>query len=364
MTLTSPPLAARLEIYDPDDVGKALFAAEIAAREVGVLREAQWPTDAVHLDDLGLGVVENLWYFTSGQHRFERVVQVGDSLVFLRLGSGALRASVAADTSDDAAALEAKLRERFTETQPDGRQTVPVTFWALGAHGPISARRRLDVPTWSEVERNYPQELRADMADVMADFKPAHGGQLLLWHGEPGTGKTWALRAMAWEWREWCDVEYVVDPDRFFGSDAAYLTQVLLQNDDSPHDDVGRWRLLVMEDAGELLTLDAHERVGKALSRFLNVVDGMIGQGLRILVLITTNEEIGRLHPAVARPGRAALELHFDPLDASAARDWLADRGMKLGEMRPHTLAELFAIAEQYRERRHPRREVGFRRTA
>ena len=39
------------------------------------------------------------------------------------------------------------------------------------------------------------------------------------------------------------------------------------------------WRLLVLEDTGELLTPDAKTVIGQGLSRFLNVVDGLIGQG-------------------------------------------------------------------------------------
>jgi hypothetical protein len=44
-----------------------------------------------------------------------------------------------------------------------------------------------------------------------------------------GTGKTFGLRALAWEWREWCDFHYIVDPDTFFGQHADYLMSVLLQ---------------------------------------------------------------------------------------------------------------------------------------
>src|SRR4029079_17108538 len=74
------------------------------------------------------------------------------------------------------------------------------------------------------------------------------------------------------------------------------------------------WRLLVLEDTGELLTPDAKSVIGQGLSRFLNVVDGLLGQGLRVLVLVTTNEEIQTLHPAVARPGRAAANVEFGTL--------------------------------------------------
>ena len=42
---------------------------------------------------------------------------------------------------------------------------------------------------------------------------------------------------------------------------------------------------------------------GQGLSRLLNVSDGLLGEGLRAVVLVTTNEPLRRLHPAVVRPG-------------------------------------------------------------
>src|ERR1041384_3646648 len=68
----------------------------------------------------------------------------------------------------------------------------------------------------------------------MTEFRPAHGGQLILWHGLAGTGKTFGLRALAWEWRDWCDLHYIVDPDSFFGDHADYLMSVLMQPEYTP----------------------------------------------------------------------------------------------------------------------------------
>ena len=59
------------------------------------------------------------------------------------------------------------------------------------------------------------------------------------------------------------------------------------------------------------LTFWSYSPHAQGLSRFLNVVDGLIGQGSRILVLVTTNEELGALHPAIARPGRCAANVLF-----------------------------------------------------
>jgi ATP-dependent 26S proteasome regulatory subunit len=76
------------------------------------------------------------------------------------------------------------------------------------------------------------------------------------------------------------------------------------------------------------------------------VVDGLIGQGLRVLVLVTTNEPIRKLHPAVARPGRCAANIEFVPLSADEATTWLAAHGAPDGRVRSATLAELYARAE------------------
>jgi SpoVK/Ycf46/Vps4 family AAA+-type ATPase len=131
-----------------------------------------------------------------------------------------------------------------------------------------------------------------------------------------------------------------------------------LQLDQAPHSlllkrvlDEG---LLILEDTGELLTADARAVIGQGLSRFLNVVDGLIGQGLRVLVLVTTNEAIRALHPAVARPGRCAANVEFGRLSAEEAEEWLRRHGVD-GEVRAaRTLAALYARAEGLAEADRP----------
>jgi hypothetical protein len=251
--------------------------------------------------------------------------------------------------------------------------------------------RKIAVPEWGEIRENYAAATQAGLDAIMRDFRPAHGGQLVLWHGDAGTGKTFALRALAWEWREWCQIHYVVDPDTFFGEHADYLMTVLMQSggidshigmlmamhggggvgqymsvssavtgdvdfdevDDVDDDGSGlgrrgapHWRLLVLEDTGELLRPDAKSIIGQGLSRFLNVVDGLIGQGLRVLVLVTTNERIDTLHPAVARPGRCAANIEFEPLGQEEARHWLGSRGLAAEPSSERVLASLYAELE------------------
>ena len=96
---------------------------------------------------------------------------------------------------------------------------------------------------------------------------------------------------------------------------------------------------------------------GQRLSRLLNVVDGLIGQGLRVLVLVTTNEPLRSLHPAVSRPGRCAAQVEFTAFPPQEADAWLERHG-KVGDGSARTLASLFGHDTGIE--RSERRPLGF----
>jgi hypothetical protein len=370
---------------DQGEISAAVFNARVLAEGFPVLHTAHWATQATGLDLSG----ERVFVHSSPWSRRE-IVLADRALVDVALFTGQAAVTVAAETEDEARTVLDRLRELLPAPDPSGAQEVTVTFWTYGPHGPQPAWRSISVPQWREIEGNYSTPTRDGLMRLMSGFKPAHGGQLVLWHGAVGTGKTFALRALAWEWREWCDIHYIVDPDSFFGQHADYLMHVLLQSEweghfagyapsgggsyqvvsmgvsepeirdleeEGPDRQPKGWRLLVLEDTGELLQPDAKAVIGQGLSRFLNVADGLIGQGLRVLVLVTTNEEIRKLHPAVARPGRSAANVRFDPLGPEEATAWLSRQGVGGPGSSAATIAELYARLEGLDA---PKQSVGF----
>lgn len=282
----------------------------------------------------------------------QAVYETEDAICSISLNERARRVGIEvfADDFEVVKKVIAALKELLPESEEvQNRNIIPISFWTQAPTGPKSITRDIDVPSWSDIEINYNAVARSELDHLHNSFTPSKGGQLLLWHGAPGTGKTYAIRSIGQAWQDWCEFEYIVDPDHFFG-DSAYMMSVLLDRQSShinfdriptsvkemlgiTEEDVDdwdedqeerqrKWRLFILEDCGELLMQDAKDRVGQGLSRLLNLVDGLIGQGLRILLLITTNEELGRMHPAVTRPGRAAENIPFGLLDADEAAAW------------------------------------------
>jgi hypothetical protein len=277
-------------------------------------------------------------------------------IALIAIRSGVASIHLAARTIDALGEGESLLRQRIPAQVPTDDQTVSVAFWSYGQHGPYETSRSIAAPAWIDIRGNYPGLVAAQLEPLMSsDYRPDGRGQLILWYGEPGTGKTYGLRALGWQWRKWCSFHYVTDPETFFGR-PDYMLQVILEEADDDEDQE-KWKMLVLEDTGELLAADAKAQAGQGLSRLLNVVDGIIGQGLRVIVLVTTNDDLRQLHPAVSRPGRCLAKVEFVSFTPEEAEEWLVrnnvDRGGGAG-----TLATLFGVAAgEEIPQRHP---IGF----
>lgn len=262
----------------------------------------------------------------------------GGALALVDMNHGHLEIEVAASTHQAARdAFEHLRRELIVDAPPAER--ISLGFWMCGEYGGNVRHRDIDAEPFAAIAQNYPSSVRSGLEQLVATRSPERG-RLILWRGAPGTGKSHALRSLAHEWKPWCSMHFIMDPEELLGRGGAYMLDVLTWEGGEDED---RWRLLILEDAGELIASGARTATGQALSRLLNVADGLLGQGTRTLVLITTNEPVGQLHPAVRRPGRCLADIEFTPFSAAEANAWLAAHGQAALAREPMPLAELFS---------------------
>ena len=326
----------------------ASFYTATANRELNHVRHRGFPSREITVEELGrLGLAIEMSELRSGNSSL-LLSGPGGALALIQSyggeGTGSpltASAMVAARDAEAAESLADAIRAAFGAPDP-APHLVPMTFWTRSPHGPRSMPKLIATPLWEEIEGNYEPAARSELARLMAT-RGLDGGHLILWQGPPGTGKTYALRALGRAWREWCDFHVVVDPDVFFGEDSSYLMDILFLEPQRNSRGEPKARLLVLEDAGELVAADARAETGQALSRLLNVSDGLLGQGLDLCTLITTNEPIDQLHPAVLRPGRCLAQIEVPPLEVETANRWLEGRDHAAPVSGPTTVAELFA---------------------
>ena len=73
-------------------------------------------------------------------------------------------------------------------------------------------------------------------------------------------------------------------------------------------------------------------------------MDGLVGQGLHIIFLMTTNEPMSKIHPALSRPGRCLANIEFTPLTVDESIEWCRQRELNYNDIKkPQTIAELYS---------------------
>jgi SpoVK/Ycf46/Vps4 family AAA+-type ATPase len=222
-----------------------------------------------------------------------------------------------------------------------------------------------------DIRHNYTATVSKRLEEIMKMKQPWNHGRLLIWYGDPGTGKTYAIRALMMEWKHQFDFVVVTDPEQFTRETQYYfqlssrfrkrrmrsvgshllhdrdeLSLGISGDEEEEETEVLRGTekrtLFIMEDSADLILQESRSMHYDKIGKLLNMTDGLFGQGRQDLFLLTFNEDVDRIDPAFVRPGRCIEKVEFELFEPLAAEEWLK------GHQKPQRVSDPISLAEMY----------------
>ena len=178
---------------------------------------------------------------------------------------------------------------------------------------------------------------------------------ITLLRGEPGTGKTSYLRHLVarlvatheFYYLPVTHANWLADP-RTVG----FWTKAVKAEEDKRH-------VLILEDAEELL-MERGPDNRNAVSTLLNSADGLLGDYLRLHIILTINAPVDRIDAALRRPGRLIALREFHRLDRTQALCLAQARDIELPVQADYSLAEIYHSSNPARCSEPLTKPIGF----
>lgn len=169
---------------------------------------------------------------------------------------------------------------------------------------------------------------------------------LILFHGEPGTGKTYYIRCLIKDLIFFNKFIIYLPPNMmdFMTSPEmiSYISQVVMEK----HED-GKSCIILLEDAEPLMQSRKSGGRTDGITNLLNMTDGLLNDMLSVQVICTFNTDIRNIDEALLRPERLVARKEFRKLtvkDSQSLAEFLKIEKMITKES---TLAEIYSHKKQ-----------------
>lgn len=193
-----------------------------------------------------------------------------------------------------------------------------------------------------DLDINYGYGFQKFHDDLIHRFNKSTKG-LVLFHGEPGTGKTYYIRHLLRTMVSNKKVVIYMPPNMVDHLvEPVFMTFLTEQIKDWTAD--GFFCVLLIEDAEPLLAKRIEGVRIQGITNLLNMTDGLLNDMLNLQIICTFNVDLKKLDSALLRPGRLIARKEFKPLSELDA-NLLAQRlGIKHHFTGPATLGEIYAM--------------------
>ncbi|MCF8461024.1 MAG: ATP-binding protein [Flavobacteriales bacterium] len=198
--------------------------------------------------------------------------------------------------------------------------------------------------TIRDLDINYGHGFEQFHNDLMSRFNTSSKG-LVLFHGLPGTGKTYYIRHLLRQIAVARKSVIYMPPNMVDHlTDPAFMTFLTNSVQNLSRD--GQFCVLLIEDAEPLLAKRQEGVRIQGVTNLLNMTDGLLNDMLNLQIICTFNVDLRRLDSALLRPGRLLARKEFKPLSELDA-NLLAQRlGIKHHFRKPASLGDIYAMLQ------------------
>ncbi len=193
----------------------------------------------------------------------------------------------------------------------------------------------------ADLDVNYGFGFEQFHTDLINRFTKEHKG-LVLFHGIPGTGKTYYIRHLLREMALANKIVIYMPPNMVdYLSEPGFMT--FLSNTVASYSERNLTCVLLIEDAEPLLVARHNEGRVQGITNLLNMSDGLLNDMLKLQIICTFNVDLKQLDSALLRPGRLIARKEFKALPELDANILAQRLGVKYHFEEPATLSEIYA---------------------
>ena len=221
----------------------------------------------------------------------------------------------------------------MSEYKDEHIKDVTTAFASISAKNGVNLNYIISEPAnFADIKQNYTKTVQRKMKRLIEDLKTLETG-LVLFSGEPGTGKTYLIRSLLTEPGN-TNRGVICLPATKFLADTSALMDAMMRIERP---------IIILEDMGALF-----ERQNKGdidiFANLLNLTDGMFSNLKKAIFVLSFNVDIKEMDKAITRPGRCIANISVPLLSAVEARRLLPKSKAKLLKNKDYSLAEVYAI--------------------
>ena len=216
------------------------------------------------------------------------------------------------------------------------------------------------------MEDNYSKEFCEFVPGKMDDFFKEKAGGIVIFRGDPGTGKSTYCKHLIAKYKR--DVDFVIAPQDVILSNPEGFRNYLLNSSDyyiESNDEKMKPQVFIIEDCEKLL-VDRDSLSGNntsiILSDILNYSDGIVGDLVQSKFIFTFNTNLSKIDKALLRKGRMKLNYEFTTLKGDDLKNLMEKKNLPYTEenlKKGLSLAEIYNLEEKDYQREE-KRKIGF----